>query len=235
VSPGAEPGPDSGRDADSTIGTRPAPGRPPKPVHRFVLQAAVALALLGWATSDSSLYPRLIHLQGDALFGWVGSGRWLEFDWVDPQSRRDRSDTRLLGMANVDGTPERRWRAVFSVRRRGLWPLATWVALLLATPMTLRQRLGRLAVGVVVLDGFLMAQIAWIAICSFGATAGGAGAADWTAAVRISTALFNSPVPTYALLFALWVWLANPSEAIAWKNAIAWLRRVLGVDRTDRV
>ena len=71
---------------------------------------------------------------------------------IDPQSRRDRSDTQMLGMArDPSGEAERRWRAAFSVRRRGFWPLATWLALMLATPMSMTSRLRGLAVGAIAL------------------------------------------------------------------------------------
>jgi hypothetical protein len=203
----------------------------PKPIHRFALQVAIALLLLGWLSAQSSVYPRLFHAQANALFSSIGTQRWLEFGWVDPASRRDRSDTRMLGMSNdASSQPEHHWRAVFSVRRRGFWPLATWLAVMLATPMSLSTRLRGLAIGAIALDVLLLLQIALIALCAFGATEPRADAL-WGRSAAIATALFNSPVPTYSLVFALWVWLANPAQGIALSGASARVRRWVGVNR----
>lgn len=210
--------------------------RAAKPIHRFALHAAAGLlllGLLGWVSDESSVYPRLIHAQANGLFAWAGVERWLEFTWVDPESRRDRSDTLMLGITKgKSGEVESRWRAVFSVRRRGFWPLATWLAVMLATPMSMVRRLRGLAVGAIALDLLLMGQIALIAMCAFGATEP-QPAPLWERAAAIATALFNSPVPTYSLLFVLWVWLANPAQGIALSGAAALVRRWIGLDRAD--
>jgi hypothetical protein len=232
--------PESGRRLDSgeNLGANPVPAPSPdvnrivaKPLHRFVLQVGIGLALLGWVSGENSGYPRLIHAQANALFAWAGTERWLEFSWVEPASRRDRSDTRMQGMAiGPSGQPERRWRAVFSVRRRGFWPLATWLAVMLATPMSRLPRLRGLAIGAVALDLLLMAQIALIALCAFGATQT-APDPRWARGAAIATAFFNSPVPTYSLLFALWAWFANPAKGIDLTGVAGLVRRRLGLGR----
>lgn len=232
------PGPRNESKKEPNPESNPAPNpdgrrRVAKPIHRFVLQAAIGLFVLGWVSGQSRVYPRLIHAQADALFAWAGSDRWLEFSWVDPESRRDRSDTRMLGMtAGVSGEAERRWRAVFSVRRRGFWPLATWLAVMLATPMPMAHRLRGWVAGAIVLDLLLMGQIALIALCAFGATEAQPDPL-WARGAAIATALFNSPVPTYSLVFVLWAWLANPAQAIALSGAVALLRRCVGLDRKN--
>lgn len=215
------------------VATTDARSRVAKPIHRFAIQAAIVLMLLGWVSGDSGVYPRLIHAQANGLFRWEGTERWLEFTPVDPKSRRDRSDTRMLGMVRDDsGEAERRFRAVFSVRRRGFWPLATWLAVMLATPMSLARRLRGVAGGAIVLELLLMGQIALIAVCAFGATEP-QPAPGWERGAAIATALFNSPVPTYSLLFVLWAWLANPAQGIALSGAVARVRRWGGLDRID--
>jgi hypothetical protein len=221
--------PPAAPQSNAQSGAKPASGIEhrggAKPIHWFVLQAAMGLLLLGWVTAGSSWYPRAIQLQANALFAWSGTERWLEFEWVDPESRLDRSDTLMLGMTKDSADEgQRRWRAVFSVRRRGFWPLATWLAVMLATPMSMASRFRGLGVGALALHLLLMCQIALIATCAFGATEPQASPL-WDRGAAIATALFNSPVPTYALVFVLWAWLANPAQGIAVSGTVAQLRR----------
>ena len=122
------------------------------------------------------------------------------------------SDTQMRGM--VRGEETRRWQAVYSIRRRGYWPSAALVAMLLATPMSHRRRALALPGAAVLLNVFLMAQVAAVGLCAFGASQPTGPDPGWLRALSIATRLFNSPVPSYALVFVLWTLLARPSTGI---------------------
>ena len=187
-------------------------------MQRFALQAAVLLVLIGFIPNAQRVYPQGFHAQAAAASHWWlrawDDPRWIRFEWVEPETRRDRSDTQMKG--GVGGESEHRWRAVFSVRRRGYWPLSTFVAVVLATPMGWRRRAWALPAGAGTLHGFLMIQVAVVATCAFGASQPlpEGPAALWGRAMSLASALFNSPVPSYSLVFVLWTWLARPSQRI---------------------
>ena len=80
--------------------------------------------------------------------------------------------------------------------------------------MTRRRRVPALVGAVLLPNLFLLAQLALLGACAFGATQTPSPSLGWLRVLPIATALFNSPIPGYALSFALWTWLARPSRAI---------------------
>jgi hypothetical protein len=187
-----------------------------RPIQRWLFYAAVLLLVMGLLPGASSVYPRLIHAEANGLFAAFGAGRSISFSWVEPATRVDRSDTRMQGW--VAGEAKRSWRAVFSVHRRGYWPSAAFAALLLATPMSLRRRTLALLGGLVALNFFLLAQLALLGAAAFAANA--SGSSVWSEWLPLSQRLFNSPVPSYVLVFVLWALLARPAEGIDLGGAI---------------
>lgn len=187
-----------------------------RPIQRWLLYAGLLLLAIGLAPGASRVYSGAIHIEGNALFGCFGAGRSISFEWVDPGSRTDRSDTRMQGWLEAERT--RRWRAVFSLARRGYWPSAAFAALLLATPMSGRRRILALAGGLVSLNLFLLSQLALLGACAFAASS--ASSPFWRALLPLARGSFNSPVASYVLVFVLWVLFARPSAAIDFTAAI---------------
>lgn len=184
---------------------------PTRSVVRFAAWAACGLAAIGLFPGSATVYPAFVQAHAGALLAAFGPERSVELDPVDPDARADRSDTRMVG--RVEGEAQRRWRAVFSVRRRGYWPAAAYLALVLATPASWRRRALASLAGVAALDAFLVAQLAVLAQCAFAASEPGT-ASFWGRALPVVRALFNSPIPSYALVFVLWTFLAEPGRSI---------------------
>ena len=213
------------RRAQSTAssGRGPVVAVQTKSIQLFLLQAAILLLVIGHLPRSASIYPRIIHAEANWLFGSFGSERSIAFAWVEPASTTDGSDTRMRGM--VRGEQTRRWQAVYSIRRRGYWPSAALVAMVLATPMSYRRRALALPGAVVLLNFFLMAQLSAFGLCAFGASEPLAPDPDWFRALSITTRFFNSPVPSYALVFVLWTLLVRPSTGIDGRRFVECLTR----------
>jgi hypothetical protein len=183
-----------------------------KSIQLFLLQAAILLLLIGHLPNSAAIYPQIVHAEANLLFRSFGSDRSIAFAWIEPASTADGSDTRMRGM--VRGEEARRWQAIYSIRRRGYWPSVALIAMLIATPMSHRRRALALPGAVVPLNLFLMAQVAVVGLCAFGATEPSGPDPGWLHALSIATRFFNSPVPSYALVFVLWTLLAHPSVGI---------------------
>ena len=183
-----------------------------KSIQLFLLQAAILLLLIGHLPNSASIYPRIVHAEANLLFGAFGPERFITFAWIEPASTEDGSDTLMRGM--VRDEESRRWQAVYSVRRQGYWPSAALLAMVLATPMSGRRRALALPGAAVLLNVFLMAQVAAVGLCAFGASDPSGPDPGWLRAASIATQFFNSPVPSYALVFVLWTLLVRPSSGI---------------------
>ncbi len=193
-------------------------------IQLFLFIAAILLLLIGHLPNSASIYPRIVHAEANLLFRSFGSDRSITFAGIDPASTADGSDTQMRGM--VRGEETRRWQAVYSVRRQGYWPSAALLAMVLATPMSGRRRALALPGAAVLLNVFLMAQVAAVGLCAFGASEPTGPDPGWLRALSIATRLFNSPVPSYALVFVLWTLLARPSTGIdVCRVAGLWARR----------
>ena len=188
-----------------------------KPIHRFALHAAVLLGLFAIAPQSRELYPRALQAAGNALFASMGRERSVVFRPVAPDSRADRSDTQMVGRAQE----RRRWRAVFSLHRRGYWATAALVAAILATPMTRPRRAAAVLGGIVLQSGFLLIQLVLLAWCAFAVTEPGALKPDpgWQRALDLAQQSFNSPVPGFAVAFVLWALLARLERGIDLERA----------------
>ncbi len=197
----------------------PRPERPPpraKPgaspprarsVSSFALLAVVWGLVLGWLPGLDAAYPAWIHAEANLAFANLQAPREIEVAAVDPASRADRSDTRMAG--GVGSEPQQRFRAVFSLRRRGFWPSAAWIALVAATPLTGRRRIGVAVLGLAILNALLVTQLVWLGNSALAALEG----TERTVA-PLAVAAFNSPVPSYTVVFVLWSWLARPARGI---------------------
>lgn len=198
-----------------------------KPVHVFLLHAAFFLALIGVLPGSREIYPRAFQLAGNTLLGSLGDGLSVRFDWVAPWRRADAADTRMIG--REAGRSKYRWRAVYSVHRRGFWPLASFVALVLATPMSRRRLAAALPLGLLLFHVLFLFQVAVFVKVLFAAT-GPPGDAVWAASRRVvpvARAMFNSPITNFSIVFLLWAWLANPARGIDLESVNALWRRLL--------
>ena len=200
----------------------------PKPVHVFLLHAALLLAFFGVLPGSREIYPRAFHAAGNTLLGSLGDGLSVRFHWVDPSSRTDAADTRMLG--RQAGRLTFRWRAMYSSHRRGFWPSASFVALMLATPMSRRRLAAALPLGLLLFHVLFVFQVAAFAWVLFGATGppGGASLVFWRRAMPVARQMFNSPITNFSVVFLLWAWLANPARGVDLKSLNALLRRLLG-------
>jgi len=183
-----------------------------KSIQLLLLQAAILLLLIGHLPYSASFYPRMVHAEANLLFRSFGSDRSIAFEWIEPGSTADGSDTLMRGM--VRGEETRRWQAVYSIRRRGYWPSAALIAMVIATPMSHRRRALALPGAALLLNVFLMVQLAVFGLCAFGASLPSGPDPGWLRALSLATRFFNSPVPSYALVFVLWTLLAQPSTGI---------------------
>jgi len=182
----------------------------------FALLAAVWGLGLGWLPGLGDAYPAWIHAEANVAFASLEAPREIEVVAVDPGSRADRSDTRMAG--GVGSEPQQRFRAVFSLRRRGFWPSAAWIALVAAAPLTARRRIGLCALGLAILNALLVAQLVWLGSSALAALEG-----TDRAVAPLAVAAFNSPVPSYTVVFVLWTWLAGPARWID----LSGLRRIV--------
>ncbi len=183
-----------------------------KSIQLFLLQAAIWLLVIGHFPNLASVYPKVVHAEANRLFGSLGSERSIVFTEIDPASIADGSDTLMRGI--VQGEQSRRWQAIYSIRRRGFWPTAALIAVVLATPMRRRRRMFAVPGSAVLLNIFLMVQLAAVGVCAFGASDPSGPDPGWLRAMSITTGFFNSPVPSYTLVFVLWTLLARPSTGI---------------------
>jgi hypothetical protein len=199
-----------------------------KPVHVFLLHAALLLAFFGVLPGSREIYPRAFHAVGNTLLGSLGDGLSVRFQWVEPSSRADAADTRMLG--RQAGRLTFRWRAEYSSHWRGFWPSASFVALMFATPMSRRRLAAALPLGLLLFHVLFMFQVVALAWVLFGATApvGGASSAMWSRVVPVARAMFNSPIINFSVVFLLWAWLANPARGIDLESLNALLRQLLG-------
>lgn len=181
-----------------------------KPLFRLAVEFGLWTAALGLLVAHSGVVPRLLHAEANALFEAVAS-RPIELASVNPDSRADRSDTAMRGYSAPGSEP--RWRAMFSLKRHGAWPLAAWLGAILATPISGRRRLREIGVGALALNLFVLAELGGLAALAFAVT--DAPESGWGAALALARALFNSPVPVYSLLFALWVSRVRPAARIS--------------------
>jgi hypothetical protein len=203
-----------------------------KPVLIFLLHAAFLLLLFGVLPGSRDIYPRVFHAAGNALFGSMGDGLSVHFQWIDPSRRADTADTQMFG--REAGRLEYRWRAVYSGYRRGFWPSVVFAALVLATPMSRRRLALVLPAGVVLFNAFFVLQVGAFAWLLFKATAPGAG--SWTESplvVPLAREMFNSPIGNFAAVFLLWAWLARPAQAIDLESLNALLRRLTAPRSAD--
>jgi hypothetical protein len=198
-----------------------------KPVHIFLLHAAFLLVLIGVVPGSRDIYPRAFHSVGNALLDSMGRGLSVRFTWIEPSARADSADTRMIG--RQAGRLEYRWRAVYSGYRRGFWPSAVFVALVLATPMSRRRLAVALPLGLLLFNAFYMLQVAALAWVLFGA-AGTAAADSWLGSPRVMSLareMFNSPIGNFAAVFLFWAWLARPARGIDLESLNALLQRLL--------
>lgn len=192
----------------------------PKSFLVFLLQAAFLLALIGFAPYAAEVYPVVVAAEGNGLLGGAGR-RTVRFHWLEDVERADGADLRMTG--HVAGHEEHVWRAVFSMRRRGYWPMAALLALLLATPMPARRRAWVLPAGVLLQNGFVLAHLTVLSLVFFAAVEGEKGRA-----VDIARASFNSPIIPYTVVFVIWALLARPARSIDLRSVNQWLHGVLG-------
>ena len=199
-----------------------------KPVHVFLLHAAFFLAFFGALPGSREIYPPAFHAVGNTLLGSLGDGLSVRFDSVDPSSRADAADTRMLG--RQAGSLTVRWRGMYSSHRRGFWPSASFVALMLATPMSRRRLAAALPLGLLLFHVLFMFQVTALAWVLFGATGpvGDASSAMWSRVVPVAGAMFNSPITNFSVVFLLWAWLANPARGIDLESLNALLRQLPG-------
>jgi hypothetical protein len=199
-----------------------------KPVQLLLLHAAFFLALISVAPGTREILPRVFQAAGNRLLPDLGDGLSVRFEWADPKSRPDSADTRMLG--RQARRLENRWSVVFSSHRRIFWPLATLVALTLATPMSRRRMAVALPAGLLLFGAFFLLEVAAFAVVLFGATepVRGGSPGAWRRALPVAEAMFNSPITNFSVVFLLWAWLANPARGVDVASLNALLRELLG-------
>jgi len=158
----------------------------------------------------------------------MGEGRSVLFEWPDPEARSGAADTQMIG--REAGVADYRWRVIYSGFRRGFWPSATLFALTVAVPMSRLRMALALPFGLMLFNGFFLAQVAVLAWLLFAATGSipGVSESTWREMVPVAKALFNSPITNFASIFAIWAVLARPDHGVDLSRANALLRPLLG-------
>jgi len=200
-----------------------------KPVHVFLLHAAFWLALLSLTAFSGAreTYPLVFHVVGNELLKELGDGHSVRLQPVDPASRVDSADTRMLGRKK--GRLEYSWKAVYNSHWRLFWPSVTLVALMIAAPMSRLRRACSIPVGLVLFNVVFLLEVLGLASVLFGTQAEAAArdSAMWTAALPVAKAMFNSPITNFSVVFILWAWLARPGRGLDLEALNASMRRVL--------
>ncbi len=202
--------------------TTPGPRR--RPIHLFALQVAALLLAATWLPQPRLSYPRFFHAQANLLsqaLGALGQSRAVRL--VVPASRRDGSDTEMLGLDRRRIEPV--FKARFKVFGRGYWPVVAVLALVLATPLPWRRRAAAALAGALLVNAFTLAQVAALAVAFFGSAESPGGAGEgWSRARTVAQSFFNSELPRGAAIFVAWALVAAPGRHLDLRSARRWLR-----------
>jgi hypothetical protein len=189
-----------------------APGPRRKPILVFALQVAALLLALVWLPQPRLSYARLFHAQANLLSQALsGLGQPRAVRLVVPASRRDGSDTEMLGLDRRHVEP--RWTARFKIFARGYWPVVAVLALVLATPLPWWRRAAAALLGALLVNAFTLTQVAALAVATFGSAESGPGAGEgWSRARTVAEHFFNSELPRHAAILMAWAVVAAPGR-----------------------
>jgi hypothetical protein len=134
------------------------------PIVRLVLLTVLYFALL-MALAATGFYPPLFRAGASALFGSLGSGRIAKFEpFQDP---RGVFDTRMSVGTDSAGYPAFPSSLGVNSVRQGYVPIAVLVALMLATPIAWRRKWRALALGLLLVQGFVVLRVAVALLVGF--------------------------------------------------------------------
>ncbi len=197
-----------------------------KPIHVFSVQVIVLTLLIFWWPTPKQLYPDFFHAQANLLFSW-GPRHTLRFE-AKPADDPRPVDTVMTGYAR--GRPDPLWTAWFSVNRMGYWPVSTLTAMLLATPMAARRRLGALAAGLFLLNLYTLARVMVTAQFAFYEQAHGPGGPAQSLLhllLKVGSEGLTSTMQSLAGILIAWALVAQPGRSID----LGPVRRLIGMER----
>lgn len=127
-----------------------------KPILRLVLLTLLCFSLL-MTLAATGFYPPVFRAGANALFHSLGSGRIAKFEpFEDP---RGVFDTKMS--VGTDSVGYRAFPSSLGVNslRQGYVPTAVLVALMLATPIAWRRKWRTLAIGLLLVQGFVVLRV----------------------------------------------------------------------------
>ncbi len=201
----------------------------PKQVYVGLLHSIRLLLALASPPGARQVYPELFHKEANFVFQAFGGGRTVHL--VRPNDEVDAADTKMTGYEQ--GRFEPSFSARFKIYERGYWPLVCVVAMVLATPLPLLQRLLALLAAVALSSALMLLQVGAVAFASFGLASGGADSELWSRVFGAAEGIFNSVIPRPAAVLLIWAAVARPSKTIDGSSARAWLARLLGQPGPD--
>jgi len=195
-----------------------------KSIYVFVLHVALLLLAAAWLPATKDAYPGAFHAQANFFFNLFGGPRVVRL--AEPLDKADGSDTKMAGYQR--GRFEPRFTARYVIAERGYWPLVIVAAMLIATPLPLRQRVFRFVIGVVLINAFTLSQVASLAFISFRVAESGGESGVWNQASTAATGIFNSEMPRVVFVLLVWALAARPAKTIELSSEGVSLRALIG-------
>lgn len=191
-------------------------------MHAFVL----ALLLGNWP-SARALYAPAFRAQARALFGGGERGSIV----LRPATGKPVAGLDTFVEAFDVGSDAPRWRLSVSVLRLGYWPSAVLLALLLATPLSARQRLRASLLGLLWIDAFALGRLGLEILRAFSELHSGSGSETLAKATgsllvyRTASDVLNSNIVVIAAVLLGWVAVCRPRRALDTRALVRLLGR----------
>jgi len=196
---------------------------PPKPVLLFAVHALVLSLLIGYWPSARAAYPAFFRAGAQLVLG-SGEAPLVTVREATGSSLEEK-DTFVEAFAGPEAD-EPIWRLVTSALRLGYWPSAVLLALLLATPMSVRARWLSAVGGLLWLHAFALARLGLEVLRASAELESGQAveAGGALLAYRTLSEVSNSNIVVIATVFLGWVVVARPRQSLEMRS----LARLLG-------
>ena len=183
--------------------------QPRKSLLLFASHGLLLALLIGYWPTLREVYPEFLRSQARVVLN-AGSEREVR---LAPAIQGE--DSVMEGY--VAGSEEPAWRVSLSTLNLGYWPSAVLVALLLATPLSVRARWIAALLGLLWLDAFALGRAGLAAWLGFEEVARGPGSdpEGLVLALRTGLEVLNSNIVVIASVFLAWVVLARPLETLS--------------------
>lgn len=187
-----------------------------KPLQAFALHALFLTLLLAAIPSADNLYPIFFARLADAVAAPFSGDYGVDFEWVRIGARTNRGEVVMKGIHDPEGAAIALWEIAFSVVERGYLPATLFLGLMIATPGALPRKIAATLGGLALLQLLLILQLGGLAISTFQETDAETFGRWLLPLAPLIEALFQSMLPRYVIVLALWAVLARPDKTIDW-------------------